>query len=292
MIGNTNLYSDFECDKCNERFSGLENDFADFLGISRSIAGLSGEKQTRGFVGRKIGAKSRSFAGNNILIIAPEDVKREGTKTTISYIKNAFTPSNVYKALLKCSLSLLSDDEVKGNYWRAIDYLADRCVIKSRAVIRGYHLSFQTTLPLHIYTFRKKVKEDKIPTHVMCFYFQNHIIVFPLPFHEADIHTSDLDILLPPPYFVGQEDMVNSLPTPFLRDMTSSAKVDNEEDNIIFQIAHDSLKDLYYYDPATDKYEQTGYNPVTPKYLIITKEGVTVNPKELSAFIKAEMEEN
>lgn len=290
MIGNTNLYSDFECDKCNKFFSGLENDLGAFLGVSRSITGLSGDKRAPGFVGRKLGAKSRSFVGDNILIIAPEDVKREGTKTTITYIKNAFTPANVYKALLKCVLSLLKDEELKENYARGIDYLSGKGVITSGAVISGYQLSFRTNMPLHVYTFRKKIKEDQIPTHVMCFYFQNHIITFPVPLDEQGYVYSS-DIFLPPPYFASEQDMTTLNPLPFLRDMSSIAKVDNEEDNIIIQLDPKSLTDLYRYDPATDTSEEVEYNPGKPRYIILTKDDVTIDPKALSAFIQEQMEE-
>ena len=288
MIGNTNLYSGFECDKCNAKFSNYESDLADFLGIGRSITGLSCPKGTVGYVGRKIGAKSRSFVGNNILILAPEDVKREGTKTTISYVKNAYTLAKVYKALLKCALSLLSDKEVKNYYRHAIDYLSGKGIITSGAVIMGYQLSFQTNFPLHVYAFRKKFKKDAIPTHMMCFYFQNHIIAFPLPFHEEDnFYSTELDILLPPPYFVSEKDMAPAMPVSFLRDMTSIAKVDSEEESIIIQIDPEDLKDSIYYDPYTDTYERAEYNPASPKYLIFTKPDLTIDPRELSAFMAA-----
>jgi len=284
MIGNTNLYSGFECDKCNEKFSDYENDLADFLGISRSITGMSGEKQAPGFVGRRIGAKSRSFAGNNILIIAPEDVKREGTKTTISYVKKAYSPFKIYKALLKCALSLLSEQEVNRDYNRAINCLNGKAAMTSGATISGYQLSFQSNFPLHVYTFKKRIIEDKVPTHVMCFYFQNHIIVLPLPFHNAD-HGGDLDILVPPPYFVSSQDLTNLIPTPFIRDMTSNIKVDDDEENIVIQLDPQSLKKICRYDPVTDTIEDAEYNPSDQKYFILTKEGVTIDPKAFSDFM-------
>src|ERR1044072_8787003 len=37
MIGNKDLFSDFECKACNLKLSNYENDLANFLGISRTI---------------------------------------------------------------------------------------------------------------------------------------------------------------------------------------------------------------------------------------------------------------
>jgi len=291
MIGNTNLYSDFECDKCNETFSRFENDLAGFLGVSRSITGLSGEKQATGFSGRKIGVKSRSFVGDNILIIAPEDAQREGTTTTLTYLKNSFTPANVYKALLKCALSLLKEEEIRENYTHAIDYLSGRGVIMSGAVISGYQLSFKANMPLHVYIFHKKVLEDHVPTYVMCFYFQNHIITFPIPFDEVNnAGVSEQDIILPPPYFANEDALTALMPVPFIRDMCSIDKVEDEEDKIIIQVDPESLTNLSRYDPVTDTHEDAEYNLDIPKYIILTKDGVTIDPKNLSAFIKKQME--
>jgi hypothetical protein len=99
FVGNRNLYSDFECDTCNELFSVVENDLAEFLGLSRSILGLAEEKKAARFTARTLFTKSRSFIGHNLLIIAPDDVEISDNRTTIRYIKNSFLPANVYKAL-------------------------------------------------------------------------------------------------------------------------------------------------------------------------------------------------
>lgn len=292
LIGNSSMYSDFECDNCNLIFSSYENDLAEFLGISRSIIGLTGTKKTKGFVARRLSAKSRSFIGNNILIIAPEDVKRDGNKTTITYTKNAFVPANVYKALLKSALSLVSELEIKENYQYALDYLAGKVFIKEGVVIGGYKLSFNLSFPLHIYVFQKKIKEDKIPTHIIAFYFQNQIIIFPLPLHRLDVsfYNTKYDIIMPPPYFINKADMEAAMPISFIRNLASNEKITDEEESVTYVLDAESLKNAWAYDPATDKYEQKEYGAAGLKYMILTKNGLTVNPKELSAFIREQME--
>lgn len=292
LIGNTSMYSDFECDECNLIFSSYENDLAEFLGISRSIIGMAGEKKTKGFVARRLTAKSRSFIGNNILIIAPEDVKRDGNKTTITYSKNAFVPANVYKALLKSALSLINEVEIKENYQYALDYLAGKIFINEGAMIGGYKLSFNLSFPLHIYMFQKKETQDKIPTHVMAFYFQNQIILFPLPLHRLDIpfYNTKYDIVIPPPYFVNKADMDAAFPTSFIRDLASTEKITNEEESVTYVLDAESLKNAWAYDPVTDKHEQKEYGSAGLKYMILTKNGLTVDPKEFSAFIREQME--
>jgi len=292
LIGNSNLYSDFECDDCNKGFSEMENDLADFLGISRSITGFSSDKKTKGFKGRRLTAKSRSFIGDNILILAPEDL--EGTKDQLSfrYTKNAFAPIRVYRALLKSALSLLSDTEVQGNYNLALEFLGGKDFLKQGAVIAGYQLAFRINLPLHVYRFEKKRREDPLPTHLFAFYFQNHIIVFPVPFHRQDLSPieNDYNFLLPPACFVSEEDRDNAMPLSFIRDMSSAETVDNEEETITMSMDPKVLENACVYDPGTGKIEQKNYHFGNTKYLILVKPGATVNPAEFSDFIKKVME--
>jgi len=293
-IGNSNMYSDFECDECNIKFSSFEDDLAAFLGFSRSIIGLNKDKMTPGFDARRLKAKSRSFIGDNILIIAPEDVNREGNKTSITYTKNPFKPSGVYKALLKYALSLLSEEGVKKNYHLAISYLNGDGIINNGAFVTGYKLSFGVNMPLHIYIYEKRDKNSKIPTHILTFNFQNNMITLPIPWHKDDIHfyQTPFDIPIPPPYFTDPKVMDISMPWSYNRDFSSEQEIRDEEETITTVINAESLKDAVSYDPATDETVKRPYNPSGFKYIILTREGVTVDPKAFSAFIKEQMEKN
>jgi hypothetical protein len=292
LMGNKDLYSNFECDECNDKFSIYENDLSEFLGISRSFTGFNGSGKGPSFVARKLRAKSRSFIGENILIVAPEDIKRRGDKTVISYTKNPFIPANVYKALLKSSLSLLGDSQIKENYRDAIDFLSCKKTILERAIISGYNLTFKLNLPLHIYFFQKKKNDDHIPTHVIIFNFQNRIIAFPIPFHQKDIafNSRDFNILIPPPYFVNESAMTSSMPTPFIMDLCSTEKIEDETEYITLKLDSESLKNTVKYNPEKDEYQKTEYDEEEIKYLILTKGDVTINHKVLSIFIKEQME--
>jgi hypothetical protein len=289
LIGNRDLYSDFECDACNEKFSSFENDLAEYLGVSRSITGLTVDKQTKGFIAKRLRAKSRSFIGNNILILAPEDVERKDNTITIRYTKNAFVPANVYKALLKSSLSLIDAEQVK-DYNHAIDYLNGESMIVGGALVAGYKLTSSLSLPLHVLVFCKKNVDDKTPTHVIVFNFQNHIIAFPMPLNNNDIplYKMNFKIIIPPPYFTNKENMAISMPTPFKDDFSSTEKVLDQDEHLTFLLNSDELKNSYSYNPETDEYKKEEYNPAGFKYLILVKEGTLINPKELSVFIKSQ----
>lgn len=292
LIGNSNLYSDVECDDCNARFSGLEDDLANFLGISRSIVGFSLDKKTKGFKGRKLSAKSRSFIGDNVLVLAPEDTTWDNGRLTIRYTKNAFVPNRVYRSLLKSALSLVSDSEIACNYELALEYLRGNDFIQQGAFIAGYNLSFGINLPMHVYRFEKKRREDQIPTHLFAFYFQNRIIVFPVPFRREDLIRcrNGFTIHMPPPCFVSEEDRDIAMPVPFQRDLSSGNKIDNEEENFIMMPDPEALRNACVYNPATGEIEQGISTFGTMKYVILVKNGTTIDPSEFSEFIKKAME--
>src|SRR5688572_20545129 len=121
-LGNTTLFSSFECDECNEKFGKVESDLANYMGLSRSILGLSDISQAPGLVAKRLKVKSRSFYGHNILILSKQDINEVNTPEErksgiikIPYTKPPYVPSNVFKGLLKAAFSILPEDEVKNN---------------------------------------------------------------------------------------------------------------------------------------------------------------------------------
>jgi len=295
LIGNSNLYSDFECDECNKRFSKLEGDLAAFLGISRSIVGMGNEKKTVGYKGGRLTARSRSFMDGNILIIAPEDVEKVNGISKLSYAKSPFVPFAVYKAMLKSAISLLGTDYTKVAYKMAFDILNDKKKILQGLVMSGYQLSFGTNLPFHVLHFRKKAPEAKLPTDVLLFHFQNHMISFPMPLHAEDMKLlgDGFEVIVPPPYFTNEDNMHIAMPNGFMRDFSSSDVVNDEEETVAWIVDDSDMQNAATFDPATGKIERKAFGQNKTKYIILVKPGMQLKPSELSElqkFIENEME--
>ncbi len=286
FIGNASLYSHFECDECNRGFSDVESHLSSWLGIARTLNNFHVKKKAPGFVGRKLRAKSRSFIGEDILIFAPEDHNREGNKITIRSFKNAYAPCKVYRALLKSALSLLGPEKVRVDYPMALDYLNGKFDVKTGVFLGGY--KFRVQFPLHVYWFQKKNRADKIPTDILAFYFMENSFTLPLPFHQEDLaFMSKGDMVpLPPPFFINQSDLAASEPTTFGRDFSSAEPVRDDEEILTFVLDSEDLKDTWYYDPANDVEVKADFNPGPTKFLVLTRSGFSVNPKEFSAFIR------
>lgn len=288
-IGNTHLFSDFECHTCNLKFGKLEDDLAKFLGISKALAKLD-SKKPEGFRGKFLSAHSRTFMGEWFLILAPKDIKHEGNKTFIRYIKNPYTPVNVYKSLLKFALSILPGDEVNQHFPKALDFLAGKLHANMGAALSRYMLPFDRTLPLYMMVFKKRKKEDPLPTYMISFYFGNNIITLPILLHEKDVFWNDeIEIVLPPPYFLHEQYLQEPVFDYGVKDFASPNKVIDEEDEIIIALPEDYKENLTAYDPVTDTTTLRSFDGTPIKHITIMKEGVSVDPKALSAFIKEVM---
>jgi HNH endonuclease len=298
-LGNTDLFSDFECDDCNHQFGQYESDLASFLGISRSIIGLQGGKKAPGFVGSRISAKSRSFLGENILVLSKKDLNEENSIenrkagiTTITYSKPSYIPANVHRALTKAALSILSEGEVKNNYEQTLAYLQGKIKI-SGAPLNGYLLPFQVNMPLHIQVYERRKSKKNTPTHIFGFYFQNHIPYLPLLLNKNDllVNNGTIEIPAPPPYFVEGNSLLNANLIPFEKDLSSLKKLDDDKESFIIRIDPAQLEQAGAYDPATDKFGEKDYNLRNTKYLIFMRHGLTLTKeqmKELGEFLKSQ----
>lgn len=305
MIGNKEMFSDFECNTCNKKFSLYENELANFLGISRTILGV----KTKGGVpnyksaGKILSAKHKSFFGNDIIIIAREDAENSMVKSLdakagrieLRYVKNPYSPLKVYKAFLKWALSIFNDQEIKDNYSNALDCLNGKGIMKG-CIISGYKLPFQVNFEPRIFLFKKKKAKDKIHTHLAVFYFQNDIISLPIPLHKSDMLFYDgkelIEPPLYPPLFTQFEDSTNLPLFEIMYDLSAEDKVKNAEERITVQMNQEQLKKSTAYNSETDTYHEKEFHPAPIKYMILTKDGVTVDPKELVRFIKEEMEKS
>jgi len=99
-----------------------------------------------------------------------------------------------------------------------------------------------------------------------------------------------MHVLHPPPSFIEAPEAEKTLPLSFERDLSSSVSVDDEQENITLVLDKDSLKNGVVYNPDTDEFKKNEFGKHGIKHLIITKGHVTVNPKELSLFLKKELD--
>lgn len=289
MIGNTDLYSTFECDTCNNKFSRLETDLSYFLGLGRSITGMNENKKAPGFAGIGAEAKAVWYKGRKLLVIHKENAERnvEQGSTKLAYGKPTYTPAHVYKIFLKCALSVLPLEEVINDYRPALEHLRGGKVLVG-AYVNLYRFPLTVNMPLHVNIFKRKQEIDKLPVYIASFYFTNLVVSLPVLLHQQDLKYCGQTIEIPsaPPYFVDGNDLFLMTPIFSHHDLSSPFKLESDPEEITIQFDNTDRKNTIRFDTNTGEVLHTAYSPSGSKYFILTEEGTAFTLEELRGLIK------
>jgi hypothetical protein len=289
MIGNTDMYSTFECDTCNNKFSLLETDLSYFLGLGRSITEMNKDKKPPGFAGIGTEAKPIWYKGRKLLVIHKENAERKAEEgsTKLDYRKPTYTPANVYKLFLKCALSVLPQKDVINDYKMALQHLQGGKVLGG-AHINLFRFPLTVNMPLYTFVFKRKPGIEKLPVNIVSFYFANLVVTLPVLLHQQDTKYfgQTMEVPAAPPYFVDGNDLASITPEFFWHDLSSPLKLKNEPEEITMQFNKADLENAARFDPVTGEVTEIAYNPSGSKYFIVTERGTEFTKEELAGLLK------
>lgn len=200
LLGNKYLFSLDECDECNEFFDkNLENNLANFLGISRTIMQT---KAKSGIPKYKNGHERVEIINQDILTIEEPNsslltIKNDNT-FTIQTKGNSYIPLNVYKCLLKMALSIIPDNELH-NYTQCINWVRyNKNPDSFNKKLFKIYVSFlpgNINIPISIMLLKRTGDKKKFP-NLLCFLrFDNFIFHFAVPFGGKKDKLLDVDLL-------------------------------------------------------------------------------------------------
>lgn len=291
LLGNKSLFSDYECDACNEKFGRYENDLADFLGITRVVNNVKGKKKPK-FTspGNFVQAEQAPFFNiEEALKIQREDINDQSfsfdTNTglgSINYTKNPYIPINVYKAFLKMAMSCLKKEHLSNNL-PSLQLLADdKHEISLNGLGQIGMFSAQTVggYPHPIGCMFKKIKTDiNLPTHVFMLFSQNNSYQIFLPYSLSDLQfykQGALNFIWCPLFFDPSRYNPDIKVSSANQDFSSTEKVKEEKGSIQYQIDPEFLKNIHAYDPETGKTSPSALNFNEIKGLVVVETGTQV----------------
>jgi len=116
FTGNRTLFSNYECDLCNNKFGKLESHMANFMNLRHTLTAIKGKNNIPSF--KTISGKSRIDHKDRIgkikydqedsfFSLDEEDKTATFTATTRSYV-----PVAIYKCLTKMALTIMPEDEL------------------------------------------------------------------------------------------------------------------------------------------------------------------------------------
>lgn len=260
FLGNNVLFSDFECDKCNEKFGFYENHLANLLGAERTIGKVQG----------KIGIPKFKSPNKDVVITAKEFNGKESIQITrsstdnstfehdkesgiihITFRKNSHIPNAAYRCLLKIGLSIMTEEE-SNNYSKLKEYLCGRGQLDGCPVLK-YEIPFGPTFEPHVFLFRKKNPSEESFTHFMSFCCLNQIFWIPIMLHDEDLGLFEkrLTMKVPPPLFIQKGDIENLLIGREIEDWSST------------ELQKDGIQEFNYRFNNPDFNEVTSIDPET-----------------------------
>lgn len=196
----------YECDNCNEFFgTAYENDLNSFLHPYLVLNGITGKK------GKK---KYKSFDKGNTAVVVDDVLKiteqvdsckvrfnEENQEFEYEFDMQAFSLSNVYKALLKMALAMLSDDEIKHFQITKATLMNQSCLIGYEFIIFNFYPGFNrfdfTTIG-----WKRKNNDSTIPTYQFAVMNGNFLLQIPI-YSDEDIKANK-----------GRKLKISCIPTP------------------------------------------------------------------------------
>jgi len=204
LLGNKFLFSNDECDECNSYFDRhLENDLANFFGISRTTSQILGKKGV---------PKTKSSGGDRVEVIngdimiiqsAESDSYKHLDEQTvrISSSPTPYVPINVYKCFVKIALSALPEYALRGFseciHW--VRHNHEPAKFDAR-LLKMYVTMVPGKNPFrHIWLiiFKRTGDKKEYPYMTCMIAFSNYMFQFVIPFNKKDKYLNLEKIQLP-----------------------------------------------------------------------------------------------
>lgn len=197
LLGENEILTYDECDKCNKLFSKFESNFSIFVRPYITLLGVKGKKKVPKFQSRTVDRDEetrtvlRHTDGNrkelHIRMLDDYTINSETKTFDIVFRKPPFVPLKVYKTLLKVGLSLLPPKFDKANE-QSFAWLTDR-----QEHLEFIPYAFITTLKrasfanpsADLYRAKRIVNGKwEYPEHILILCFANQVIQIFLPFSD------------------------------------------------------------------------------------------------------------
>ena len=220
LIGNKKIFTNNECDSCNEKFSLLlEDSLGKYLGMWRTLMQIKGKTGIVSYKApdgisridfKKSGLELHSYIDNQII-----EINEEEKTITIKGYRQPYTPIAVYKCFVKMVLSVIPYN-LLGFFDDTKRWLLEDSHEKAKGDIRPI-LTISSSVPgnkpfgeLMIIVMRRKDDIIKLPFMQMAIFFGNmgFQIIVPCKAKDFILNGQKLDILtFPHPAWITNQSL-------------------------------------------------------------------------------------
>ncbi|MBM9578890.1 hypothetical protein JWG45_17225 [Leptospira sp. 201903070] len=206
FLGNRLYHSKSECDRCNEYFDqNLENHFANYLGIERTLTGTKGKNGIPTFHQNDKKLFVREDGHKKMLVgidTSGKNVEIDLEKKLIEFttVRPPYVPYAVFKCLVKIGFSLLRQDFLT-KIESTRRFLMDPSLEKNGGVfiprVYSYYIKNATDDVMIEVFQRKDIQDRTIPFLIIRIFLRYHFFQSSIPNFEYDNHELSMDVLCP-----------------------------------------------------------------------------------------------
>ena len=200
LFGRNNITSNFECDKCNQRFQKFESDTSTMVQHYLSLLNIKTKKGVPDFQSLKKqgdhsttlksqGNSRNLYFGTNL---GDFDFNDERKTLTVNFRTRRFRPFSIYKIFLKIGISLLTEEELKINNHYPDFLNSEEPINDGRQVWTAYRYMLKTKYHLiptvNLYKAKATLKDGiEFPEYMILVNFASIIFQFFLPISKKNM---------------------------------------------------------------------------------------------------------
>lgn len=246
LIGNKSLFLDNECADCNKSFGKLEDEFAKYLGATRTISQIIGKKGVPSY--KKKDGTFRMDATNKRIVA--QETKDSGNIEIFencmgvplvkgTFVKEAYVPIAAFKALVFMALSVMPENEFKV-FETTIDWLREESHTDSKYNMDYYasrvierFVSGLKPLPIQVWVVRRKQNIYDVPYCQFILEFDNYSFQIMIPCPEKDavlFWTNPKNWIFPSTFDINEKEYRKFGSTELhVKDLSGKEKVKGEK---------------------------------------------------------------
>lgn len=199
FMGNKYLFSYYECDDCNQKFSILESNMAEYMKLYHTMSQVKGKKGIPSFK-PNMQQKSRIDVGEdkvNIQIYEGDDFSyniNEDNKIITINGTRTYIPSLVFKCLTKMALTIMPENELV-NFVETLEWVYDDKKMLNKLPPVYFHM-YAGIKPFDFITCalfkRKETHKEPVPYMMFMLAYSNFVFQLPVISKKMDIKFNDM----------------------------------------------------------------------------------------------------
>lgn len=187
-LGNNLIVTNDECDTCNHNFGeNIECDFAEYVGVFRTMMGLRGYNSIPHIKGENFDIKQEDGQVKLNYYASAEEEKGMPIEDMHLPLRSnqKIKLQNVYRSIVKYALSVIDAEEMT-HFRDTVEWIFGRKTIEKLPVIATLQVpSFYKKQP-HIIVYKRNVEDRSLPYLVTEFHFGHLVFVAIVPSSDMD----------------------------------------------------------------------------------------------------------